>query len=262
MSQFRSVLITGASAGIGRALAIRCAGPDVALAIVGRNEAALAETAEICRSKGARVLEGVFDVRDQSATRRFVDLADAGAPLDLVIANAGVSAGLEPGFPRERPEDARRMLDINVAAALSTVEPALDAMMTRRAGRVALVGSIAALLPLPYSPTYAASKAAIHMLAGAMRVNYAPKGVGISLIVPGFVTTAMSQRVSGWKPFEIDATRAADIIVRGLEAGRSDIVFPRALWLGAVIAAHLPRFIRDFAFRRFSVEVAGDGSAK
>lgn len=261
MSAFASVLITGASGGIGRALALAFAGPNVSLAIVGRDTDALAATAAQARERGARVLEGLFDVRDTAALQRFVDVADQTRALDLVIANAGVSAGLEPGYPRERPADARRLIDVNLSAALATVEPAIDAMILRRSGRIAFMGSIAALLPLPYAPSYSATKAAVHTLAGALRPNLRAHGVGVSLIVPGFVTSAMSARVEAWKPFEIPADKAAGIIRRGLEAGRDEVVFPRLLAAGAVAAAHLPRGLREALFSRVPARIRDDREA-
>lgn len=120
---------------------------------------------------------------------RIIHEADTHRALDIVVANAGIASGLSPGQIIETPAAVRAMLDINLSGVLNTIEPAIAMMQVRHRGQLAIVGSMAGVRALPYSPAYCASKSAIHMWADCLRGALAPHGVGVSLIIPGFVKT-------------------------------------------------------------------------
>lgn len=155
----KSVLVTGASSGIGAALALEYAAPGVRLALCGRNAARLEEIAEGCRAKGAAVDARVLSVTDAGALAAWVAEADAAAPLDLVIANAGISAGTGDGA--ETAEQTRAIFAVNVDGVLNTVLPAIAPMRARRCGQFAIIASVAGFRGLPSAPAYCASKAAV-----------------------------------------------------------------------------------------------------
>ncbi len=249
------VAITGASAGLGRALALRLAAPGVALLLTGRDAERLEAVAVAARARGAAVETAALDVTDRAGMEAALTAFDAAGPVDLVIANAGVSAGLRPGRAPERPEDARRVWEINYVGMLNTVEPLLPALIARGRGRVALMGSLAALRPLADMPSYSASKAAVRAYGQALRGWLGPLGVGVTVVSPGFVTTAMSARHRGFKPFEMDADRAADLIARRLAAGASLITFPWPLALLVWLDGRLPPRLGDWAARGFRAEI-------
>lgn len=251
----RSILITGASSGIGRALALEYAGAGVRLVLVGRDGARLDEIADACRSKGADVETGRVDVRDRAAMRDFVLAADARGPLDLLVANAGINTGLPAGALAEDPEAVRGIVAINLLGALNTVEPIIEPMAARGAGTIALTGSIAAVRGLPYSPAYCATKAAVHLYAESLRGGLARKGVAVSLIVPGFVHTPLNADLVSPKPLAMTDERAARIIRRGLDRRRPLIAFPRLLYLGARLTTVLPARLVDFFMARQHVDV-------
>jgi len=250
------LLITGASSGIGRALAIAYAGDGASLCLLGRDQKRLDAAAEACRAAGAREVETrVADVRDREAMARIVEAAHAARPIDILVANAGVATGLSPGQILETPEAVRAMMAINVAGVFNTVEPIIPPMAGRGQGRIAIVGSMAGVRSLPYSPSYCAAKASVHMWADCLRGRLAPHGVKVSLIVPGFVETPMSARTKSWQPGAMSDEKAAWIIKRGLERGRAVIAFPQHMYYAMRFFALLPHGLVDGVMRRFHVDV-------
>jgi NAD(P)-dependent dehydrogenase (short-subunit alcohol dehydrogenase family) len=252
----KRLLITGASSGIGRALALAYAKDGASLVLLGRDRARLDAAASACRAAGAAGVEThVADVRDREAMARLVAAAHAAAPLDILVANAGVATGLSPGQILETPEAVRAMMAINVNGVFNTVEPAIPLMSARGAGQIAIVGSMAGVRSLPYSPAYCAAKASVHMWADCLRGRLAPHGVRVSLVVPGFVETPMAARTKSWQPGAISDARAAEIVKRGLDRRRPVIAFPGYMYYAMRFFTLLPSGLVDGVMRRFHVEV-------
>jgi short-subunit dehydrogenase len=250
------VLITGASGGIGAALARIYARPGVTLAVTGRNADRLHKTAEASRNAGAKVIERVLDLHDQPALAAWIAAIDADHPLDLVIANAGITGGHRGPEAEEDLAGLREIMEINFVAACATVHAAMAPMRRRHRGQIALMSSIAGLRGLPYSPAYCASKAALITYGEALRAMLRSDGVAVSVILPGFVATPMSAQVSGPKPLMIDADRAARIIAHGLARRRARIAFPLPLyWLQRALT-FLPAASVDMVLNRVRVTVA------
>lgn len=258
MTAFRSIALTGASGGIGRALAAELAGENTRLLLFGRDAERLGEIAEVCRRRGASVDVALVDARDAEAMAAALHAFDDEGAIDLLVANAGVSAGLEPGQRPEAPGVSRRLLEVNYAGVLNTVEPMLPRLIARRSGRIALISSLAALRPQPDLPSYSATKMAVRGYGVALRGWLKGHGVGVTMVYPGFVTSPMSARHVGAKPFEIPAERAARIVARGLERGRSTIAFPLPLALGAMVNMLLPAWAADLTNAPFRAEVRPD----
>lgn len=254
----RSILITGASSGIGEALALRYAGPGVALALTGRDARRLELVAEACRSKGAAVLADTVDTTDAAGMQGFIDAAEASAPLELVIANAGISAGT--GFAGESAEQARRVFAVNLDGVLNTALPALDHLRKRRRGQIALMSSLASFRGFPGAPAYCASKAAVRIWGEGLRPVLAAEGIAVSVICPGFVTSRMTEGNRFPMPFLMDQTRAARIIAEGLAAGRARIAFPLPMRMASWMLAALPPGLTDPAMARLPKKRAmGEG---
>ncbi len=251
MENRTSILITGASSGLGAALAEAYAAPGVRLALGGRDAERLDAVAASCRSAGAEVEVAVVDVVDAEATARWVETADDRRALDLVIANAGISAGSRS--TGESAEQVRRILSVNVDGMVSTVLPAIPRMVGRGRGQIAMMASLAGYRGLPGAPAYCASKAAVKVFGEALRGELAGKGVGVSVICPGYIDTPMTQRNRFPMPFLMDAPSAARLIKRRLARNKARIAFPwpmaAAVWLlqalppGAIdrLLARLPR---------------------
>ena len=243
-----SVLITGASSGLGAALARHHAAPGVTLALTGRDSKRLEDVAAECRAKGAGVTSGVVDVTDAAFMAAFVAAADLQAPLDLVIANAGVSAGTGEGD--EPAEQARRITAINVDGVLNTVEPAVAAMRKRGRGQIGLVSSLAAFRGFPGAPAYCGSKAWVKTWGEGMRGHLHGERIGLSVICPGFVKTPMTARNPYPMPFLWSADKAARVIARGLARNKARIAFPFPLYALVWYLGLLPPWLTDLFFRR------------
>ncbi|MEM8792311.1 MAG: SDR family NAD(P)-dependent oxidoreductase [Pseudomonadota bacterium] len=255
MAVYRNIVITGASRGIGRALAIRFARPEARLCLIARKGPDLAETERACRAAGAHVETRMIDVTDRETLETAIVAFDAKWPVDLVIANAGISAGRAPGQMREADGTAERLNAVNFLGVVNTVEPLLGPMTSRARGQIAIVSSLAALLPQPDLPSYSATKAGVRAYGIALRGMLRAEGVGVSVICPGFVTSEMSARHKGFKPFEMDAARAAAIIQRGLERQRPLITFPWQLAALIWAANRMPSALSDWFVQGFRSEI-------
>lgn len=255
MPQPCTILITGASSGIGRALALAYAAPGVRLALIGRNQERLAAVAAAAEAQGALVSVGQVDVRDRAAMHAWISAADMAQPFDLAIANAGITTGLADAALTEDPEAVRALLATNLFGVLNTIEPLLQPMCERGRGQIAIVGSLAGLRGLPFSPAYSASKAAVHAYAESLRGRLERRGVIVSLVIAGFVKTPLNDSIDAVKPFEVSDVAAARIIRDGLARGRAVIAFPVALYAATWLARLLPPRLVDRLFTRFLVNV-------
>jgi short-subunit dehydrogenase len=235
-----SVLITGATGGIGGALAEAYAAPGVTLVLHGRDEEQLASVAGRCAARGALVRTRALDVRDRPALRAWLAQTAAESPIDLVFVNAGVNIFADPARGAESWPDMERLIEVNVLAALATVDALLPAMRARKQGQVALISSLAGYFGLPVTPSYCASKAALKAYGEGMRGLLAAEGVGVTVVMPGFVATPMERAFPGPKPFLWSAGRAARVIKRRLEGNPARISFPFPLDFGSWITAVLP----------------------
>lgn len=257
----RTIALTGASSGIGAALAAELSAPGIRMALAGRETGRLEEVAAACRAKGAAVETAVIDVRDRAALHAWLAAVDASGAVDVLIANAGVSAGLGPRQSRERDNDVRRLVEVNLLGTIDTVSGLVDAMRSRGRGHIVIVASVAGLRGYPAMPTYSATKAALIAYAEAIRGWLRPFGVAVTVVCPGFVTSPMSARHKGSKPFEMSPERAARIMARGIAARRAVVAFPFLLALGARASRLLPAALSDLAFRPFAAKIEADPRA-
>ena len=244
----RSILITGASSGIGEALALEYAAPGVRLALSGRSEKRIARVAEACRAKAATVDAVALDVADEHAMRQWIERVDGQGPLDLVIANAGISGGTSGGG--EADAQVRRIFDININGVLNTVLPAIPGMRGRGGGQIAVMSSVASFRGFPGAPAYSASKAAVRAYGEALRGALRADGIKVSVICPGFVRSRITRANKFKMPLLMDADRAARIIRRGLATDTSRIAFPFPTYFTAWLTGALPPALTDPFFRK------------
>ncbi len=257
-----SIVITGASSGIGAALAEDYAAQGVVLGLIGRDRERLDASAAACRARGADVECGNLDIRDREALHAWLTAFDEAHPVDLLIANAGVSTGLEPGRSRESDAEADRLADINYKGTVNTVSGLVEAMRARRQGHIAVISSLAGLKALPDMPSYSATKAALVAYGHSIRGWLRPFGVTVSIVCPGFVTSPMSSRHKGARPFEVSIDDAVRTIRRGLDRRRPMIAFPRILALGIWLDRLLPTRIQDWIIRLFQADIDPDHEAR
>jgi len=227
MNNPKSILITGASSGIGEALALEYAAPGVHLTLTGRDEARLSGIKRRCMDRGATVQAVALNVTDRAGMSTLIATADRDHPLDLVIANAGVSAGA--GGDGEDEAQARAIFEVNFTGVLNTIWPTIEAMKTRKRGHIAVVSSIAGMTPLPGAPAYSASKVAVKAYAEALHGALRPQGITVTAICPGFVDSRITAKNDFPMPLFMDAPKAARRIRRGLARGPISLIFPRRL---------------------------------
>lgn len=238
MKTFTGIVITGASSGIGEAIALDYARPGAALALTGRDPERLETVASACRAKGATVFAETIDVVERERFADWLKAFDDAHPVDLILANAGISVDKDNSSIDDFAV-IRRTFDVNVFGVLNTVEPLLDRMIARGRGQIAVVSSLAGFIGLPYSASYNASKAAIRVWGESLRYVLKKHGIGVSVICPGFVVSRMTANAPFPMPFLMSSARASAIIRRGLAKDRARIAFPigtkAAVWLGSVL---------------------------
>lgn len=254
MAEPRCVLITGASSGIGEALALAYAAPGVTLALAGRDEGRLDAVRAACAARGATAIAHRVDVTDAADLSTWIHAAHAVAPLDLVIANAGISAGTGGGG--ETAEQARRIFAVNIDGVLNTVFPAIELMRAKppgpdgRRGQIAITSSLASFRGFPGAPAYCASKAAERVWGEALRGELHRHGIAVSVICPGYIRTRMTEKNRFPMPLLMDAARAAEIVKRGLARDKARISFPWRLAALMWLLAALPPGATDRMLRR------------
>ncbi|MDB5371318.1 MAG: Oxidoreductase, short chain dehydrogenase/reductase family protein [Roseomonas sp.] len=236
------VAITGASSGLGRALAVASARPGATLHLAARDAARLEETAAACRAAGATVATTLLDVRDAAACAAWVAGMER---LDLLIANAGISGGT--GGAAEPEAQVRAVFDTNVTGVLNTALPALARMAAQAPGadglrgRVAVVASVVGFVAAPSAPAYSASKAAIQRWAEATDGTRRAQGIRLHAICPGFIRTPMTAPNRFPMPFLISPEEAARRTLAGIAAGRRRVAFPRRAYLLFRLLGALPQ---------------------
>ncbi len=239
----KTILITGASSGIGRVLAIELAKKQCRLLLIARRENLLRELSSELTPHPAGHLLFPCDVAERQAVRNVCDeiLAASICP-DVLILNAGVSSDAKGGFAAEDIDldDFIRHFEVNVFGAVYFLKYLLPEMLQRKSGLVAAMGSLAAYRGMPHSAPYSASKAALARLIESLRIDLWGSGVKFVLISPGFVESAMSAKLKFHLPFLMPAEKAARIILSGLEREKPEIHFPYRLSLLTKLSLLIP----------------------
>lgn len=237
------IWLTGATSGIGRALALRLLADGHRVALSARSEAALAELAD--GYTNALLLP--LDVSDRDAVAHAGErLGDAFGGLDLALLNAGTCEYLEAD--RFDVDLVERVFAPNFHGAIYCIDAALPLLRRARAEGgtplLAATSSAAAYLPLPRSEAYGASKAALSHFLEALRLDLHGEGIGVSVIHPGFVRTPLTDRNDFAMPLRIETDQAAEAILAGLARRRLDIHFPRRFTLLVKLIGILPPALR------------------
>jgi short-subunit dehydrogenase len=242
-------IITGASSGIGRALAHELAKRGYELALLARRAELLDGLVGELRTRAIPI---ACDVTDAAAVRDAVRRAEAqlGGPCELAIANAGVSI---PGHATKfNIAEAEQIIRVNVLGLMYLYDAVIPAMVERKRGRFVGVASIAGLRGLPIAGPYSASKAAVQAFLEAARIELKPYGVGVTIVNPGFVATPMTEKNRFRMPFLMQPEDAAVVIADGIERGDRVVEFPRPMSLLMRVTRYLP----DALYERMMVPYA------
>jgi short-subunit dehydrogenase len=240
-----NVFLTGASSGIGAALASHYAASGAQLGLFARRADALKKLAASLDSSSPAIYVG--DVRDAGSLREAAGDFSArfGVP-DVVIANAGVSVGTSTAHVEDN-EVFRAIVDTNVLGMVHTFQPFLTAMLAARRGTLAGIASVAGFRGLPRAGAYSASKAAAIAYLESLRVELVGSGVAVVTICPGYIATPMTEGNPYPMPFLLPSDRAARLIARAIDRRQSFYVLPwQMAWLGRLLKI-LPRPIYDRA---------------
>jgi len=247
----KHIVITGGSSGIGAALALEYAAPGVQLSLCGRNMERLKAVAEQCAARGAIVSIQKLDVSDAKAARKLVESCAGERPIDLIIANAGISGGTGGVPDGEDEAQVRRIFAVNLDGVLNTVIPVQEVMQKQGYGQIAIMSSLAGYRGWPGAPAYCASKAAVKVYGESLRGALAPAGIKVNVICPGFVSSRMTDANDFAMPMKWPADKAARYIKRKLAANKGRIAFPWPVALALWLVAALPDGAAQTVLRAF-----------
>jgi len=229
----QNILITGASSGIGAALAVAYAKPGNRLHLGGRDQTRLHDIEVLVRNTGADCATQVVNVTDPTGMREWIAPLEE---LDLVIANAGISVSTRKKGAAADIADAD-VFATNVDGVVNTLTPAISNMRTRGHGQIALMSSLASFRAFRDAPAYCASKAAVRFYGAGLRRAHGAEGLGVSVICPGFVRSPMTAANTFKMPLLMDADKAALRIQRKLAKNRPMIAFPLPMYIAVRMLA-------------------------
>lgn len=244
-NNIENVLITGASSGIGEALAEYYAVNGAKnIFISGRNSERLEQVGIRCQKYGANVFPKIIDVCNREEMAQWIADCDKKASLNLVFANAGVSTG------EENPDNIYNTFNTNVMGVLNTVTPVIE--IYKRTPRskqiVAITSSIAGYHGLPSCPSYSATKACVKAYGEALRGSLREYNIQVNVICPGFVKSRITDKNNCPMPFFMQADKAAIVIAEGIEKNYSLIAFPWPMRLAVWFLSVLPNKISDIIY--------------
>jgi short-subunit dehydrogenase len=235
-------IITGASSGIGWALARALAAEGCKVGLVARRRDQLVELAGQIEESGGSAAFTVGDVAERAqAIAAIHELASRLGPVDLLVANAGV--GAPTTLTPFNVGDVEKMFRVNVLGVVYSLEAVLPQMLERRRGHLAAISSLAAYKGLPGESGYTSSKAAVNVFMDGLRVQLRSKGISVTTICPGFVKTPMTEVNEFKMPWLLTAEEAARRIVRALKRKRKVYNFPWQMALFMKFARWAPDWL-------------------
>jgi short-subunit dehydrogenase len=250
---FHSILITGASSGIGKELALSYATPNTTLYLSGRNTIALQQVQKDCQSKGATVVYHAFDITHPMALQNYIKSITT--PIDLVIANAGASGGNRLNGDPESLETIDTLINVNLKAPIQLTRLLIKKLIQQKHGHLVYISSVQAFRGMPQSPTYCATKAGLKTYSEGLRAWVKNKHIDVSIVYLGFVKTAMSDRINCPKPFMISAQKAAHHIKTGISKNTPIIKIPKLYYYSIRLLDLLPIKWVDFLLSFAKVDI-------
>jgi short-subunit dehydrogenase len=218
-------MITGASSGIGRGLAVELARRGAKLGLVARRVEVIDEVVRQIEALGGKAVALPADVQSESSLRAAADKlrADVG-PIDVLIANAGI--GPTRDAAEINAEEVAGVINVNVIGASNSVAAVIPEMVARKSGQLVVISSLAAYRGLPRSAAYCASKAAVSAFFESLRLDLEPRGIAVTIIHPGFIKTPLTAGRDAQMPFLMELDDAVKKMARAIEKRRKRYSFP------------------------------------
>lgn len=218
-------MITGASAGIGKGLALAIAARGGRLGLLARREDVLNETVAEIKKLNGQAVAAAADVRDQKAMRAAADRFRAGlGPIDVLIANAGI--GTSKHAAQLHPEQVTEVININLIGAVNSVAAVLPEMVQRGSGQLVAISSLAGYRGLAKSAAYCASKAGVSAYFESLRIDLRRTGVTVTVIYPGFIKTELTAGREKKMPYLMELDDGVSKILNAIEKGKKSYAFP------------------------------------
>ncbi len=219
------VIITGASSGIGRALAIEIGRHGAKLGLIARRAEVIDEVVREVEAAGGRAMALPADVQDaDSISAAAVRLRSSIGPIDVLIANAGI--GPTRDAANFSAAEVSHVINVNVIGASNSVAAVIPEMVERGSGQLVAISSLAAYRGLPRSAAYCASKAAVSAFFESLRLDLEPRGIDVTIIHPGFIKTPLTEGRDAQMPFLMELDDAVRKMVRAIEKRRKRYSFP------------------------------------
>jgi len=239
------IFLTGASSGIGEALALEMSKRGAIVGLLARREQLLQEINQKIENKGGVARHFACDISDETS------VTDAAQPLrhefgriDILIANAGIG-GSGKNAKELRPGDFRRVIDTNLVGAVNAVSAVLPQMLERGSGQLVAISSLAGFRGLPKSAAYCASKAGMTAFFESVRLDVKNKGVDVTIIQPGFIKTPLTSARSGKMPFLMELEDSIPLFLRAIEKRKKFAAFPWQLATVVRAGRHFPAWLYD-----------------
>ncbi|MEW5831608.1 MAG: SDR family NAD(P)-dependent oxidoreductase [Campylobacterota bacterium] len=236
------IVITGASSGLGEALALHYAQEGHALVLIARRAERLAAVAQRCRAAGAEVETIEADVTDFERMRRIGEILSR-ERIDRIILNAGVSVGHLGGVTPF--EDFERLFATNFLSVHALLEPIIPKLIEQKGGEIVFISSLASLFTMPTSIAYSSSKRALNAYAEGLHYQLAPHGIRVMTIMPGFIDSEMTQKNRFKMPFFMPTAEGVERIARAIGRRKHRYAFPFRFYLMIRIVSMLPQPLRD-----------------
>ncbi len=251
MWQAKVVMITGASSGIGRGLALELGRRGARLGLIARRAEILEEISREIRAKGGEVLPLPADVQLAEPISIVADrLRKEFGPIDVLIANAGIGATTDPA--KLNADQVANVVGVNVLGAVNSVAAVVPEMLKSGGGHLVAISSLAAYRGLPKSAAYCASKAALSAFFESLRLDLQPRGIAVTIIHPGFIKTPLTAGRQAKMPFLMELDTAVKKIVLAIEKQRKSYAFPWQLATIVRTGMIMPNFMYDWISRRNS----------
>jgi len=247
----RVVLITGASSGIGKGLALELGRRGARVGLLARRQEVLDELVKEIQSSGGYGLALTANVEDAAAVAAAANqLKDSFGPIEVLIANAGIGENIDP--LALNPKVFRDVLGVNVFGVVNSVAAVVPQMIEAGRGQLVAISSLAAYRGLPKSAAYCASKAAVSILFESLRLDLKPKGIDVTIIHPGFIKTPLTEGRSARMPYLMELDDAVAKILGAIEKRKKSYAFP---WqLASIVRAGMimPTWMYDYISSRNS----------